>query len=146
MNGLKKLWEAVDNAQKSWTAVVLVLGPLLMRVGVRSESMRWALVTALFLGCALGYWFTVAKWSGRGRDACLRRRSWYFWLCLISSLVIVAMLLTLEPDTARSWHLEKVRDVLISSNFLPNAIGFLGVFFGTYFLVGAIVLSSPRLW
>jgi hypothetical protein len=62
------------------------------------------------------------------------------------TFVVIALIVVLEPDTARAISTEQVYNLLISSHILPNPIAGIGCFFAMYLLVGAIVLTSPTLW
>jgi hypothetical protein len=115
-------------------------------IGVRSQSMRWTMMAGAICGCLLGYWLIAAWFSGKGRDLCLAVSKWCFGFCWLPALAIIVMLAILEPDTARSIGAEKIQEFLVSSSVLPNAIGFGGFFWGTFLIVGSVVLTSSTLW
>ncbi len=146
MHKLKELWDAVDSAQKGWVGVAAVVSFVLPIFGVRSPKMTRVIEIAVFAGLVLGYLFTVTGWAGRGKTKCLKRRKVYLLLFWFPLLLVVAMLAVLEPDLAIALSLQKLHGLLVSSSILPILIAFLGVFFGIYLLVGAILLSSPKVW
>jgi len=146
MAGLKEVWDSVDNARKAWAIIAAVGGAILSCIGVDSLSFRIAILCGAFLGCIFSYWFTTSYWSGKGKDACLRASKWHLGLFCIPAFVVIALIVVLEPDTARAISTEQVYNLLISSHILPNLIAGIGCFFAMYLLVGAIVLTSPTLW
>ena len=146
MRRLKELWDAVDSAQKGWAGVAAVVSFVLPTVGVRSQKMTLVFEIAVFAGLVLGYLFTVSRWAGEGKARCLRRRKVYLSIVWIPLLLIIAMLVILEPDLAIALSAQNIHGLLVSSSTLPNLFAFAGGFYGTYLLIGAIVLSSPKVW
>jgi hypothetical protein len=144
---LKAYAESVDSLQK----VASILLPLcsavasVLIVGSRTLGIVMA-IAALFAG-ALGFYFTIGAHGGRQRGPCLKLRNWYaMWSVLGIAFTLIVLLLT-DPDFAKiASGFEGVRELLFSSMLLLNVLVAAGVFVFVYFLVGAILLSSPRLW
>jgi hypothetical protein len=142
---LKAFWEAVDKAQKWWAAVAAIVAACLQAFGVRSGSMRLTLEVAVVSATILSYLFTVARYRGQEPKKASRARKRHVRLFWVFCFFVVALFLILEPNTARTMHMESVYAFLVSSAILPNLIGFISVFGAVYSLIGAIVLTSPHL-
>jgi hypothetical protein len=143
---LKELWDKIDSARKGWALVVAIVSALVPLVGVRSGKMIVTAEVAVFLGASLSYVLTVSKWAGRPRQQCLNRRKSYLGTFWLPALLVLGMLFILEPDVAKATSTQRIRDLLISSSFLPNLIAFVGICLTVFLVVGAILLSSPTLW
>lgn len=144
---VKKLFEAVDLVHKTLDAIAWVAAMVLPLAIISSQTIRYLMGAGAFVGGMLGYYLTVSRWAGQGREVCLHRRNAYFGFLWLPLVVVVITFLVLEPDiAARNLFLRDLRELLLNAMLLPNLIISLGTLFMSFFLIGAITLNSPKLW
>ena len=143
---IKELFESVDIAHKGWdvaVGLVTVASPFL----IPSKKLAMFMAAGALAGGLLGYYFCVSNWAGKGRELCLNHRKTY-WTAIPLAMVPAVILYSLLQPTVAKWtvSLEQINNVLL--DVVPVVNGFLGFFTGmiSYALVGAITISSPKLW
>lgn len=93
------------------------------------------------------YYFTLTAHAGTGRDTCLRLRRRYLPIASTGFIVVIAVLVLADPDIGRlggGWA--RARDFLMQLMLLLNVFVAAGTFLFVYYVVAAIVASSPRVW
>ena len=128
------------------TAVLAAATWLLGTVTSSPISQGYIRIFAVF-GGVLGAWFTFTGCAGSGRMTCLRRRTIRAIaaiLFFVGGVLLISLteghLLTYVPKLAG------FRDFLLDDSLIANFSIGLAAGIGTYFLIGAIVLSYPKLW
>lgn len=144
---LKQVIDSLGAVQKAGGAAAWLGGILIPFLLIRSQTMRTAVIGGVVLGGALGLWFTVTRWSGKGRGVCLaaskRRTGWL----VVAVAVGVLVQAVLQPAIVRHFpSLESTRELLLEVPIIPNALMAATGFAVSYLLLGAIVLSSRELW
>lgn len=144
---IKKILEVVDGIQKVIDLAVLLASLFLPFLAINSTTLRWCMFAGAFVGGVLGYYFTVTRWGGKGPGECLKRRTIYIVYTVAALLITAAMIAVLRPEAAElSRATIAIREFFLRTGFLPNVIAFAGALGSIYWLVGAITLSSSKLW
>jgi hypothetical protein len=144
---LKAYAESVDSLQKLASAALPLAGALASLLVIGSRTLAIVMAVVAILAGGLGFYFTIGAHAGRQRGPCLKLKNWYVLWSICGILFTVAILLVADPDFVKVGSLfERIRELLLSTMLLLNFFVAAGVFIFVYFLVGAIVLSSPKLW
>jgi hypothetical protein len=148
---LKKPLESVDLVHKVWDALAWIGGVILPivgpRLGIQSPTLAYWIASGSGLGGLFGFYVTVALWSGKGRERCIRQSVWNFRWVFLPLLLLVSMLCILSPELGRHLNLVgDIHDLLIDLPLIANVSGFLCAFWFMARIIGFITLLSAKLW
>ena len=127
--------------------VVALMGIVFLPFDITSsKTLQGFIATFGILGGVLGYFLTATAWAGKGKPKCLRQRNLYLVIFCLSLSIFIGTLVILRPQVAMEYLLaRKIREFLLRAMPLPNFIVGISAGAASFFLVGAITLSSPRL-
>jgi hypothetical protein len=144
---LKKFIEAVGVIGGVLNTAVLGVGTWLLGTVTSSPTTQGYIRIFVILGGLAGAWFTFTGSAGTGRTICLRRRARFGIATFILFGIGILLISLTEGGLLR--YLPKLagfRDFLLDNNLIANFSIGLAAGLGMYFLMGAIVLSFPKLW
>lgn len=143
---IKRVFAYVDSLHKAFSSVATLVGSLAPLV-IPSRTLAWFIVTGVILGSVGGYYFTASRWHGKGRAESLKgasRKMITFFVCFLSLIVLLAIL---QPEIAARFELTRaIREFLLDATLQTNIVASTLAAISAYFLIGTIVLHSPRLW
>lgn len=143
---IKDIEEHVGAANTLWSLLGTVGINTVAAYAAPSNTMRAFMGVAALLGSIFGFGITSLRWYGvakyrRARFAILDVAIFVF--CVVSGGIVLWII---DPDTARkySWA-EQTREFLIDPSLVADLIMALLSGLGSYFLVAAICIMSPRM-
>ena len=127
--------------------IALVFEASLSEVITTSTTLRVCLSLGAIFGGIWGFRQTALKFKGKGRPTCVRAGLIYLamWVfCLF--VLVIGPIVVLRPAFAEKYQFARsLRELLLNAMPWTNVFEFFAAFFAAYFLVGSIVLSSPKL-
>lgn len=143
---VKRVFAVVD-AIYTIVDVVALLGIIFLPFNITtSDTLRGFIAGFGILGGVLGYFLTVTAWAGRGKTKSLQRRNTYLFIFWFPVILFLGTLVALRPDVAIKYpSVRPIREFLLTAMPLANFMIGIGAGVASFFLVGAITLSSPKL-
>ncbi len=127
--------------------IALALEAGVTEIVTNSIRLRVCLGLGAAFGGVWGFRRTIFKYKGKGRPKCVRTGGVYLALWVFSILfLVVGPVVLLNPAFAEMHQFTiRAREYLLRAMPWSNVFEFVAAFAAAYFLVGSIILTSPKL-
>jgi ABC-type uncharacterized transport system permease subunit len=143
---IKAYSDAVDGIRQIIQGAATIGGMLIPFFSLSSRTLAVFIASGVVIGALPGYLFTIASYKGQERNRCLRRRNQYAAGAVLALVVFAVAWVFIDPMFARERpFVAGVREILM----IPMVFNFVAATLSAicfFLLVGALALSSQRLW